>query len=64
VVGWWARRLGPAGRPRPKEWAGWLGWKRKEKRNPLKLIYRFRKINKEIRVTEIIGKIPNIPRKL
>jgi hypothetical protein len=63
-VGWWARRLGPAGWPRSKEWAGWLGWKRKEKGNPLKLISRFRKINKEIRVTEIIGKIPKIPRKL
>jgi hypothetical protein len=37
VVGWWARRLGPAGRPKPKEWAGRLGWKRKEKGNPLKI---------------------------
>jgi hypothetical protein len=37
VVGWWARQLGPAGRPRPKEWAGRLGWKRKEKGNPLKI---------------------------
>jgi hypothetical protein len=24
-VGKWARRLGSAGRPRPEEWAGWLG---------------------------------------
>jgi hypothetical protein len=35
VVGWWARRLGPAGRPRPKEWSGRLGWERKG--NPLKI---------------------------
>jgi hypothetical protein len=35
VVGWWARRLGPAGRPRPKEWAGRLGWKRKEKKKEI-----------------------------
>jgi hypothetical protein len=32
--GWWARQLGPAGRPRLKEWAGRLGWKRKEKGKP------------------------------
>jgi hypothetical protein len=37
VVGWWARRLGPTGRPRPKEWASRLGWKRKEKGKPLKI---------------------------
>jgi hypothetical protein len=31
-LGWWARRLGPAGRPRPKgEWAGWVGKERKRK---------------------------------
>jgi hypothetical protein len=40
VVGWWARWLGPAGRPRPKEWAGRLGWKRKEKGNPLKIDFK------------------------
>jgi hypothetical protein len=64
VVGWWARRLGPTGRPRPKEWAGRLGWKRKEKGKPLKLISIFRKMNKEIHVTKIIGEIPKIPKKL
>jgi hypothetical protein len=31
VVGWGARRLGPAGRPRPKEWAGRLAGKEKKK---------------------------------
>jgi hypothetical protein len=36
-LGWWAERLGPAGRPRLKEWVGRLGWKRKEKGNPLKI---------------------------
>jgi hypothetical protein len=36
-LGWWVGWLGLAGRPRPKEWAGWLGWKRKEKGNPLKI---------------------------
>jgi hypothetical protein len=43
-----------------------VGWARKEKKKEIhwKLIYRFRKMNKEIRVTEIIGKIPIIPRKL
>jgi hypothetical protein len=30
-------QFGLAGRPRPKEWAGRLGWKRKEKGNPLKI---------------------------
>jgi hypothetical protein len=50
----------PASRPRPKEWVGRLGWKRKEKGNPLKMISRFRKMNKEIWVTEIIGKNPKI----
>jgi hypothetical protein len=39
---------------------GRLGWKRKEKGNPLKMISRFRKMNKEIWVTEIIGKNPKI----
>jgi hypothetical protein len=37
VMGWWARWLGPAGRPWPKEWAGRLSWKRKEEGNPLKI---------------------------
>jgi hypothetical protein len=36
-LGWWAGQLGPADRPRPKEWGGRLGWKRKEKGNPLKI---------------------------
>jgi hypothetical protein len=35
-VGWWAGQLGPADRPRPKEWAGRLGWKRKLKRKSIK----------------------------
>jgi hypothetical protein len=30
-VGWWAGRLGPASRPRPKEWVGRLEKKRKRK---------------------------------
>jgi hypothetical protein len=36
-LGWWAGWFGPAGRPRPKKWVGRLGWKRKEKGNPLKI---------------------------
>jgi hypothetical protein len=36
-VGRWAGWLGPAGRPRLEEWAGQLGWKRKEKGNPLEI---------------------------
>jgi hypothetical protein len=43
---------------------GRLGWRRKEKGNPLKLISRFRKMNKEIRVTEIIGKNPKNSHKI
>jgi hypothetical protein len=67
VSGWeakWAGWFGRAGRPRPKEWAGRLGWKWKEKGNPLKMISRFRKMNKEIRVTEIIGKNPKNSQKI
>jgi hypothetical protein len=63
-VGWWAGRLGPAGRPRPKEWAGRLGWKKKKKEIHSKLISRFRKMDKEIRVTEIIGKNPKNSQKI
>jgi hypothetical protein len=43
---------------------GCLGWKRKEKENPIKLISRFRKTKKEIRVTEIIGKNPKNSQKI
>jgi hypothetical protein len=43
---------------------GWLGWKRKGKGNHLKLISRFRKMNKEIRVTEMIGKNPKNSQKI
>jgi hypothetical protein len=43
---------------------GWLGWKRKEKGNPIKLISRFRKTKKEIRVREIIGKNPKNSQKI
>jgi hypothetical protein len=35
-----------------------------EKKRKRKLISRFRKMNREIQVTEIIGKNPKIPRKL
>jgi hypothetical protein len=38
-LGWWAGWLGPTDRKRPKEWAGRLGWKRKEKGNPLKIYF-------------------------
>jgi hypothetical protein len=37
-----------------------LGWKG----NPLKMISRFRKMNKEIRVTEMIGKNPKNSQKI
>jgi hypothetical protein len=36
-LGWWAGRPGSSGGPRQKEWAGRLGWKRKEKGNPLEI---------------------------
>jgi hypothetical protein len=45
----------PAGQGQRSEWAGWVG-KEKKKEIHYKLISRFRKMNKEIRVTEIIGK--------
>jgi hypothetical protein len=39
---------------------GWAAWAGKEKKKEIhsKLISRFRNMNKEIRVTEIIGKNP------
>jgi predicted transcriptional regulator len=43
---------------------GRLGWKRKGKGNPLKMISRFRKMNKEIRVIEMIGKNPKNSQKI
>jgi hypothetical protein len=45
----------PAGQGQRSEWAGWVG-KEKKKEIHYKLISRFRKMNKEIQVTEIIGK--------
>jgi hypothetical protein len=61
---------GEGERPVEKEQVGrgWAGWplekKRKRKTIKIKLISIFRKMNKEIRVIEIIGEIPKIPRKL
>jgi hypothetical protein len=42
--------------------SGPAGLETKRKGNPLKMISRFRKMNKEIQVTEIIGKSQNFPK--
>jgi hypothetical protein len=47
----------PAGQGRRSGRAGWAGKEKKKEIHSI-LISRFRKMNKEIRVTEIIGKIP------
>jgi hypothetical protein len=65
ALGWWVGEwegglggLGwPAGQGRRSGRAGWAG-KEKKKEIHSKLISRFRNMNKEIRVTEIIGKNP------
>jgi hypothetical protein len=55
----------PAGQGRRSGRAGWAGKEKKRKKgNPLKLNSRFRKMNKEIRVTEIIGKNPKNSQKI
>jgi hypothetical protein len=53
----------PAGQGRRSGRAGWTGKERK-KENHYKLISIFRKINKEIRVTEIIGENPKNSQKI
>jgi hypothetical protein len=62
ALGWWVREWGgglgglgrPAGQGRRSGRAGWAG-KEKKKEIHSKLISRFRKMNKEIWVTGIIG---------
>jgi hypothetical protein len=53
----------PAGQGRRSGWASCAG-KEKKKEIHQKLISRFRKMNKEIRVTEIIGKNPKNSQKI
>jgi predicted transcriptional regulator len=53
----------PAGQGRRSGWAGWAG-EEKKKGNPIKLISIFRKMNKEIWVTEIIGENPKNSQKI
>jgi hypothetical protein len=70
VLGQWVREwgveLGGLGWPSGQGQRGGRAWARKEKKKEihLKLISRFRKMNKEIRVTEIIGKNPKNSQKI
>jgi hypothetical protein len=63
----WGGGLGGLGQPQAQgRRSGRVDWAGKEKKKEMhsKLISRFRKMNKEIWVTEIFGKIINIPIKL
>jgi hypothetical protein len=65
-VGEWGVELGGLGWPSGQGQRSGRAWARKEKKKEihLKLISRFRKMNKEIRVTEIIGKNPKNSQKI